>query len=419
MRRALIAVLLAATSISAGAAEWPQWRGPLRDGISPETGLLKTWPANGPKLLWQLKDIGLGYSTPAVVGDRIYLLSNRGLDDEFVQALSIHDGKQVWSTRLGKVGSPNQIPPYPGARSTPTVDGNVLYALGSAGDLACIEIASGTVRWRKSLRSDFDGKPGMWAYSESPLVDGDKVVCTPGGSKATLVALDKRTGTVVWESAVPEGDAAAYSSVIVAEAAGLRQYVQFLSGGLVGVDANTGKFLWRYSRTAKGSPANIPTPVAHDSHVYSATGRGGAGLVKLKNTPKGMEADEVYASAKLPTSIGGAVLIAGHLYGTNSGGLICAEFTTGKVKWQERSIGAASVCYAEGRLYLHGENGDVALVEATPEAYRELGRFTLPDQPKRGNSQAWAYPVVANGRLYLRDLGALWCYDVKGMPAGR
>jgi outer membrane protein assembly factor BamB len=212
---------------------------------------------------------------------------------------------------------------------------------------------------------------------------------------------------------VPEGDQAAYASIIIVDAGGLKQYVQFLQKGLVGVDAKTGKFLWRYDKTAKGSPANIPTPIAHNELVYSAAGRSGGALVRLKIEPQAVEAEEIYFTPKLPTSIGGAVLVEGYLYGTNSAGLLCADFATGEIKWQDRSVGAGSTCYADGRLYVHGEKGDVALVEATSEAYREKGRFSLPGQPERGKSQAWAYPVVANGRLYIRDLGAIWCYDVK------
>jgi outer membrane protein assembly factor BamB len=411
----LLAVVLGPFAVAAGAADWPQWRGPQRDGISQETGLLPEWPAGGPKLLWQVQNIDAGYSTPAVVGGRLYLLSNKGLDNEFAQALDITDGKQVWSARLGKVG-PNQGPQYPGARSTPTVDGELLYALGSDGDLACLETATGKPRWQKSLRTDFGGKPGVWAYAESPLIDGDVLVCTPGGSDATLAALNKKTGEVVWKCAVPGGDTAGYASAIITEAGGHKQYVQFLGKGVVGVDAKTGKLLWQYDKTAKNSPANIPTPVAHDGYVYTAAGRTGGGLVKLKAEGDGVAAEPVYFERDLPTSIGGAVLLAGHLYGTTSQGLICAEFTTGQVKWKDKSIGAGALCCAEGRLYVHGENGDVALVEATPEAYREKGRFSPPDQPKhpRGAMEkAWAYPVVANGRLYIRDAGTLWCYDVK------
>jgi outer membrane protein assembly factor BamB len=412
-RLLLAAVVPGFFALAAGAADWPQWRGPQRDGISKETGLLKEWPREGPNLLWQQKDIGSGYSTPAVVGERIYVISNRGMDDEFVQALEVKDGKQVWSTRLGKVG-PNQGPQYPAARSTPTVDGERLYALGSDGDLACVETASGKVLWHKNLRTAFGGKPGKWAYAESPLIDGEVLVCTPGGSEATLVALNKKSGEPIWKAVVPGGDESGYASVIIANVGGVKQYVQFLQNGLVGVDAKTGKFLWRYDKTAQGSPANIPTPIHREDYVYSATGRAGAGLVKLRVNSAGAEVEQVYFTARLPTAIGGAVLLGEHLYGTTSQALVCADFKSGDIKWTDRCIGAASLCYADGRLYLHGENGEVALVEATPEGYKEKGRFTPPNQPDRGRSKAWAYPVVANGRLYIRDMGSLWCYDISG-----
>ena len=233
-----------------------------------------------------------------------------------------------------------------------------------------------------------------------------------------MVALNKKTGETIWKAAVPGGDEAAYSSSIVVELDGTKQYVQFLAKGLVGVDAETGKFLWRYDRTAEGSPANIPTPLEHEGYVYSASGRGGAALVKLKASNGKVEAEPVYFSTRLPKAIGGIVRIGEHLYGT-SDVLTCAEFETGEIKWQDRSIGTASVCYADGHLYLHGESGEVALVEATPQGYREKGRFTPPDQPDRsGRLKSWTYPVIANGRLYLRDMGMLWCYDVQESQTG-
>jgi outer membrane protein assembly factor BamB len=409
--------------LPAGAADWPQWRGPERTGISQETGLLKEWPKEGPKLLWQINDAGSGYSTPAVVGDRLYLLSNKGLDEESVQARQVEDGKLAWSTRIGKVGNPNQRPAYPGARSTPTVDGDSLYALGSDGDLACLETATGKERWHKNLRTDFGGKPGQWAYAESPLIDGDVLVCTPGGKEATLVALNKKTGDVIWKSQVSGGDEAGYASAIMVDAGGVKQYVQFLQNGVVGVDAKTGKYLWRDARAAK-SPANIPTPVAHGDYVYSASGMAGSALVRLKTAARGVEAEQLYFSKKLPNSIGGSVVIGDYLYGTNATSLLCVEFTTGNIKWQDKCVGAGAVCCADGQLYIHGENDDVALVEATPDAYRERGRFTLPGQPKHTfrlgpGEKAWPYPVVANGRLYLRDLDVLWCYDVKASGAAK
>ena len=402
-------------SLPVSGADWPQWRGPQRTGISPETGLLKQWPAEGPKLLWQVNGIGDGYSTPSVVGSRIYIMGNRGMNNEFVQALSVEDGKPVWSTRVGNVGNPGQQPSYPMSRSTPTVDGDVLYALGSGGDLVCIQLATGEVLWRKSLRGDFGGLPGNWAYAESPLIDGDVLVATPGGSEATLVALEKKTGAVKWKSAVPGGDAAAYASATVTDAAGRKQYVQFLDKGVVGVDAKTGEFLWRYARTSTG-PANIASPIAHDGHVYSTNSRrfGGA-LVQLKATADGVAAEEVYFERAVPNTLGGQILLDGYLYGTNQEGLVAAEFASGKISWQAEG-GPGSVLYADGHLYVHWESGRVSLVEANPGAFREKGSFTPLNPPEHllgPREMAWAYPVVANGRLYIRDLGTLWCYDIR------
>ena len=407
-----IALGLCLAPLALPAADWPQWRGPQRNGVSAETGLLAEWPKDGPRLVWQVKDIGSGYSTPSVVGDRLYLLSNEGTNNEFVQALEAKDGKKIWSQRIGNVGNPDQQPNYPAARSTPTVDGELVLALGSDGDLACLERATGKVRWQKNVRKEYGGQPGIWAYSESPLVDGEAVVCTPGGSNATLVALNKQTGELIWKCAIPEGDQAAYTSAQAIKVGGVRQYIQMVQKGLVGVEAKTGKLLWRYDKTAKGSPAVIPTPVADGDFIYSAGARSGGGGIRLKVNGGTFEAEQAYYSPKLPTSIGGVVKVGEYLYGTSAGALLCLEFTTGNVKWDDRSISPASLCYADGRLYLHGENGEVALVEATPEAYREKGHFKPTDLPDHGASKAWAYPVIANGRLYIRDLGTLWCYDV-------
>jgi outer membrane protein assembly factor BamB len=409
-----VGTLAVFAAVSATANDWPQWRGPQRDGISHETGLLKEWPKDGPSLKWKITDVGSGYSTPAVVGGRLYLLGNDGLENEFVEALDAKDGKRIWQMHLGKVGKPKQQPNFPAARSTPTVEGEVLYALGSDGDLACMEIGTGKVRWQKNLQSDFHGQPGIWAYAESPLVDGDALVCTPGGAEATLVALNKKTGEVIWKCAVPGGDPAAYASVITVQSGGVKQYVQLLQKGLVGVEAKTGKFLWRYEKPTSRFNANIPTPLASDGAIYTASAGTGAGLVKLKAQGGGVQPEQVYFESKLPAAIGGAIKIGDYLYGTTGQALLCVEFATGKVKWEERALGAASLCYADGRLYLHGENGEAGLVDPTPEAYRSKGSLSPPDQPSHSNpmEKAWAYPVVANGRLYLRDHGTLWCYDV-------
>lgn len=417
--RTLVLVLIFSVCvINVSAADWPQWRGPERSGVSKESGLLKQWPSGGPKLVWQVDDLGDGYSTPVVVGTRIYFLSNTGMDNEFVQARSTVDGKVLWTTRVGNVGNPNQNPPYPKARSTPTIDGNYLYAFGSDGDIACLELKTGKLRWTKNVRKEFAGQPGEWAYAESPLVDGDLVVVTPGGPEATMVALNKKTGALVWKSAIPNGEPAGYASAIVVQAAGRKQYVQLLSKGMVGVDAKTGQFLWRYADVAKG-PAQYFTPVSLREQVYCGALGVGGGMVQLKANANGVSAEQVYFKRGLPNGMGGAVVIGDHLYGTDvTQKLVAAEFTTGKVLWEKENFGWGSVAAADGLLFMHMINGDMALVEATPAGFREKGRFTPPNQPKKKQvgqfpEGAFAYPIIANGRLYIRDLGTLWAYDIK------
>ena len=413
-----LALILCACVINVSAADWPQWRGPARSGVSKETGLLKKWPSGGPKLLWMVEDLGDGYSTPVVVGSRIFFLSNTGMDNEFVQARSTVDGKIIWTTRVGNVGNPNQNPPYPKARSTPTIDGNFLYAFGSDGDIACLELKTGKIRWTKNVRKEFAGQPGEWAYAESPLVDGDLVVVTPGGPEATMVALNKKTGALVWKSAIPNGEPAGYASAIVVQAAGRKQYVQLLSKGMVGVDAKTGQFLWRYADVAKG-PAQYFTPVARGEQVYGGALGIGGGMVHLKANANGVAAEQVYFKRGLPNGIGGAVVIGDYLYGTEvTQKLVAVEFTTGKVMWEQANFGWGSVAAADGLLFVHMISGEIALVEATPAGFRDKGRFTPPNQPKKKQvgqfpEGAFAYPVIANGRLYIRDLGTLWVYDIK------
>jgi outer membrane protein assembly factor BamB len=399
-----------AGSLALRADDWPQWRGPARDGVSKETGLLKEWPKDGPPLRWKAADIGPGYSAPAVAAGAVYLQTTGG-DDEFALALDEATGKERWKAPIGKVGK-NRGPQYPGTRATPTVDGDRLYCLSSAGQLVCLK-TDGKEVWRRDLVKDFEGKVGRafagWAYSESVLVDGDKVVCTPGGPKATLAALNKLTGATVWTSAVPGGDAAEYASVVAVEVGGQREYVQFVEKGVVGVEAQTGKFLWRYDATVEPG-ANILTPVVQGNKVFTAGSRSAGGLVELAAADGGVTAKQVYIDKQLVPGIGGAVLLDGYLYGTNGQAVFCAEFATGKVKWTDRGVGAASVCFADGRIYARGHAGDVALVEPSPTGYTERGRFKQPD---RSEKPAWPHPVVANGGLYLRDMGVLLCYDVR------
>lgn len=410
----MAAVLAAYAAATAEAGDWPGWMGADRTGVSSEKGLLKEWPKDGPKLVWKVTDIGNGYSTPAVADGKIYLMSNRGNDDEFVLALSAKDGAKIWSRSIGKVGKPDQRPSYPGSRSTPTVEGDVVYVLGSDGDLACLDAAKGEVRWKKNVRTEFDGKSGRWAYAESPLIDGDVLVCTPGGDKATLLAVNKKSGAVIWKASVPSGNDAGYASAIVATVGGVKQYVQFLGGGLVGVAAKDGKLLWRYNKVT--GTTNCTTPLFHDGCVFvSAINRRGAGsseaLVRLTAESDGVSAKEVYRIKDLANHHGGVVRIGEALYGTNETSLLCLDFKTGETKWDNRSVGKGSIVAADGRLYLRSQEGPLALVEATPSGYKEGGRFKQPD---RSDKPSWPHPVVADGRLYLRDQDVLLCYDVKG-----
>ena len=401
---------LAATGLRA--ADFPQFRGPLRDGHSPETGLLQEWPKDGPTLRWQTTNVLGGYSTPSVVGDRIYLLGSEGAE-ESVLALAAKDGRRVWAAELGKVGHPEQQPSYPGARSTPTVDGKLLFALGSDGDLVCLETANCKEVWRQHLRTDFGGKYGEWAYAESPLVDGDKLIVTPGGTNATMLALNKKTGAVIWKCAVPGGSDASYSSVVIAELSGVKQYVQFLAKGLVGVDAQTGGLLWRFEKTAQGSPAVIMTPLVSEGMIYSGAFRANTALIQPVLKDGAFAVEEIYSNNKLPIGLGGVVKVGDNFYGSSSVAVMCVEFKTGTIQWEERAIGPCSWLVADQRIYVHAESGDVGLIEPTAAAYRERGRFSPPNPPVRGQEKAWAYPVVANGRLYIREQNSLWCYEVK------
>ena len=415
-------IVLAAAALAAEtnkfqprAEDWPQWQGPDRTGISHETGLLKNWPKDGPPLAWKVEDLGGGYSAPAVAAGRIFGMSLRG-DDEVVWALDEADGKEIWATPMAVKNS--RVDKNPGPRCTPTVDGDRVYALGVSGDLVCLDAATGKKRWHKNLARDFQGRlMSRWGYSESPLVDGDKLICTPGGGQATLVALNKKTGATIWKARVPQGDGASYASAIAADVDGQREYIQFLGRGIVGVAAKDGKFLWRYDRPAN-SVANCTTPVYHNGEVFGSSAyKKGGGLVKLVRDGNRITAKEVYFSNDVRNHHGGVVLVDRYLYGGHGGNgenrffaLVCLEFETGNVLWQSHAAGKGSIAYADGCLYYRNEQGPMLLVEATPKGYVERGRF---EQPERSYLLAWSHPVIANGKLYLRDQGVLLCYDVK------
>ena len=412
-RAATAFLVCTAISGAARAADWPQFRGPDRSGVSKETGLLKAWPATGPKVAWTARGLGEGHATPAIAKGRILGMGLRG-NDEVVWALDEKTGKELWSTRIAAGTELRGRQGGYGSRATPTVDGDRLYALGVSGDLVCLNFADGKLRWQKNLVTDFGGRVPQWGYSESALVEGDRVIATPGG-ETTLVALNKLSGALVWKAQVPDNNRVAYSSCIAADVGGQRQIIQFLAGGVVGVAANDGKFLWRYDGPANRQGINCSTPIYRDGHVFAASAyQHGGGLAKLTSSAGATTAAEVYFTRQMQNHHGGMVLVGDYLYGFDNSNLTCLEFKTGKPMWSDRSVGKGSVTYADGFLYCRSERGPVALVEANPAAYTEKGRF---DQTERSNEPSWPYPVVANGKLYLRDQDVLLCYDLK-QPGG-
>lgn len=411
----------------ARADDWPQWQGPNRNAMSKETGLLKEWPKDGPPLAWRVGDLGGGFSAPSIAAGRIFGMSNRG-SDEVVWALSETDGKPLWNTRLGPAYQGQAMPQgNEGPGATPTVDGDRLYVVGGAGNLVCLNVKDGSIVWHKNFVTDFGGAAPNWAYRESPLVDGDKVICTPGGPDATLAALDKLTGKTIWKSQVPGSPGAAYSSIIAIDFDGLRQYVQLTAKTLVGVAASDGTFLWEYRKVANGFGINCSTPVYQDGLVFAASAYGaGGGLVKLsKDANGGIKAEEVYSSRNMQNHHGGMIVIDGALYGGNGGNgtgyLVCLDFQTGEILWNEgdpdkRRIRKGSVAVADGRIYYRndtearGATDEMILIEPSRKEYLERGRFRIPDP---SGVHSWSHPVIANGKLYVRDQGDLFCYDVK------
>ncbi len=389
------------------ATDWPQFRGPNRDGVSKETGLLQTWPKAGPEKLWSVKNLGLGFGTPSVADGKIYGLGTRDGKDG-VWALTESDGQELWFTPFDEPRKTNQ---NNGPSGTPTIAGGKAYAVSSNGKVVCLDAKTGKADWQADFVKDFGGRVPSWGFCESPLIDGDKVIVTPGG-KNTLVALDKATGKAVWKAAVPKADGAHYSSVIAVEMGGQRQYVQFVSGGVVAVAAADGAFLWRYNNPANGT-ANCSTPLFSDDSVFAASAYGtGGGLAKVTKSGDTYDAKQVYFDKQMQNHHGGMVLVDGFVYGTGNSQLRCLNFKTGDVAWESGKTGKGSVTVADGHLYCRNEGGKgaVTLVEANAKEYVETGRF---DQPERSGKSAWAYPVIANGRLYLRDQDVLLAYDIK------
>lgn len=380
-------------------ANWPQWRGPNRDGVSKETGLLKQWPENGPPLVWKASGAGRGYSSFSIANGRLYTMGLRG-DREFVVAFDIANGKEAWATPHGGAFRNDR---GDGPRGTPTVDGDRVYALGGNGDLSAIEAKTGKIIWSKNVLKEFGGSNIQWGISESPLVLGNKVLVNAGGPNASIVALNKDNGSVIWKS---QSDEAGYSSAIPLQVNGGTQVVFFTGQRAVGLDVNDGKLLWDYGKPSNRT-ANVATPIARGNRVFISSDYGtGGGVVEIK--PDG-KAQEIYFTKDMRNHHSSSILVGDYLYGFSSAMLTAMKFDTGEIAWRDRSVGKGSLVFADGHLYAFSENGVVGLVEATPEGYREKGRFKIQQE----SLPTWAHPVVAGGRLYLRDQDTIYAYDVK------
>lgn len=381
------------------AADWPQWRGPNRDGKSAETGLLNAWPKGGPPLVWKATGLGEGYSSLAVVGNRLFSQGQVG-NREFVLAIDVNTGKQLWKTPTGWRYSNER---GNGPRGTPTVDGNRLYALAGDGTLVSLETETGKGVWGLNVIKGFRGEIPEWGYSESPLVEGERVFVAPGGPGAGVVAFNKVTGEILWKS---QNDRAAYSSAVAFDAGGTRGLAILTSSAAIGLNMQNGQLLWRYAKVAN-DVANIATPIVHNGYVFVSSDYGtGCALLKLAADGK---ASEVYFNRDMRNHYTTSVLVGEHLYGFSSGILTAMNFMTGQVAWRSRSVGKGNCIVAEQRLYCMGEGGAVALIEATPEAYKEISRFEI----QRGGNPSWTPLAIANGRLYVRDQDRLYCYDIK------
>jgi outer membrane protein assembly factor BamB len=396
------------------AADWPQWRGAAdRANNNRETGLLTEWPKVGPKLLWTADGLGTGVAPVSVVGDRLYTVGNRN-NQEHLIVLDAATGKEAWSLAFGKATKDG-----PGMRwlsqRQPTVEGDRAYATSAYGDLVCIDVKERAVVWRKHYGDDLGGRMSPCGFCDYPLVDGEKLICVPGAADASIVALDKMTGKFLWKAVGRGGPRGTHSSLVAAEIGGVRQYIYLLESGLIGIAAADGKLLWQYQRI-HNKTASVYAPIVRGDLVFCANGYGtGYALLRLKKAEAGFQAEEVYfVKSPMPNWHGATLLIGEHVYcGTSRGTTACIELATGKILWQERGDRPdtyMAMTYADGRLYQRYTSGQVLLLEVSPKGAASRGGFTLPRVTTDG---AYSTPVIANGRLYLRDNEKLFCYDVK------
>ena len=412
----VIVVLTAGTSL---AADWPTFRGPGRTAIAADTDLLEDWPADGPPLVWETRGAGRGYASPAIAGERIFTLgdnlSTAPDADEYLSCFDRRTGRQLWKTKTGQPWTSGQES-WQSSRSTPTVDGPLVYVLTPYGQLVACLASNGREIFRVDLKGQFGGTKGdSWGYSESVTIDGNRLVCVPGGPQATMVALDKKTGRLIWACPVPGDPGAGHASIVITEVGGRRVYVTTTAGGAIGVDAKTGRLLWTYP--IERTTAVIPTPIIRDDLVFIAAGykRGGALLRQVPGPGGQVAIEEVYPlNPDLANKHGGIVLVGDHLYGDSDdkGIPFCAELMTGELAWKSRGSGRNSACLAaaDGHLYVKFADGTLALVKADPAGYEEVSSFQVPGS---GDRPSWAHPVILDGLLYLREGDAILCYDIR------
>lgn len=412
--------LLALPPMTTQAADWPTFRGADRSAVSPDTGLLTKWPAAGPKLMWNMPGAGAGYSSLAIASGRIYTLgdapSTASDKDEYLVCFDQASGKQLWKTKTGPAWISGK-PSWHGARSTPSVHGDRVYCLTPQGEFFCCNTADGKVLWQKNLKKDFGGnKADGWGYSESPLVDGGLVVCTPGGSKNTVVAFDKLTGSVRWHVARSGDIGAGHASIVISEVGGQRIYVVVTGSGPMGIRASDGELLWTHSLDR--TTAVIPTPIVRGDLVFYVAGyrRGGSLLKQVPAADGKVSVTEIYPlNTALANKHGGVVLVGDYLYGDSDdqGIPYCADFMTGENKWKKRGSGKGSAAFAaaDGHLYIRFANGLMVLAKADPKEYVEVSSFKIPGS---GDPPSWSHPVIVDGKLYLRESDHLLCYDLRG-----
>ncbi len=395
-----------ASVIASDEPGWPQWRGPRRDGVSDETGLLTRWPEGRPKLVWKVDGLGKGWSSPVIVGSRIYITGDVG-DDLVVFAFDL-EGELLWRTTNGKAWKKS----YPGARACCAYSDGRLYNMNAYGRVACLDPNSGSEIWAVNILERFEGENITWALSECLLVDGDRVIVTPGGRKALMAALDKRTGQTIWTTEPLEDDKTSHCSPILLRFGGRRMIVNCSSAHGFGVDADTGQLLWTVPLENRYG-TNVSTPVYGSGRVFFMTPYAELGRqYRLSVTPAGFSAEHVWSSP-VDAVTGGAILADGMLFAAGYERLrwwLAIDWQTGQTRYEFKDLTTGAAIYADGRLYCLDERGAVALLRPEPDRIEVVGRFQLIEDRVR---DAWAHPVLLGGRLYLRYHDSLFCYDVR------